>query len=146
MLNFGGVPHPAACARDAFEHAVYLPTTTPTLGVLDELQIRLSKRLTTVRRFACLCFLLGPPRVLNTVNYLLTVLTDLLVVPTQHIAYRCFIRSIARHTQTMLWDESIVSQHVSRKFSLGFGFGRTDGDALMNHCNDDRNTLMTLLL
>jgi hypothetical protein len=34
-------------------------------------------------------------------------------------------------TQTMLWDESIVvSQHVSRNFNLGFGFGRTGGDAL----------------
>jgi hypothetical protein len=30
----------------------------------------------------------------------------------------------------MLWDESIVSQHVSRNFSLGFGFGRSDRDAL----------------
>jgi hypothetical protein len=33
-------------------------------------------------------------------------------------------------TQTVLCDESIVSQHVSRSFSLGFGFGRTGGDAL----------------
>jgi hypothetical protein len=33
-------------------------------------------------------------------------------------------------TQTMLWDEPIVSQHVSLNFSLGFGFGRTGGDAL----------------
>jgi hypothetical protein len=33
-------------------------------------------------------------------------------------------------TQTMLWDEPIASQHVSHCFCLGFGFGRTIGDAL----------------
>jgi hypothetical protein len=33
----------------------------------------------------------------------------------------------------MLWDEPLVSQHVSRKFSLGFGFGRTGDDALTSN-------------
>jgi hypothetical protein len=48
------------------------------LGVLDELQIISSKRLTTVRRFAWLCFLLGPPGVLNVVDFSLQSQTSLL--------------------------------------------------------------------
>jgi hypothetical protein len=59
--------------------------------------------LTTVRRFVWLCFLLGSPRVLNTVSFL-TVLTYLLDVTTQHIDTEIsFVASHnMRHTVTLL--------------------------------------------
>jgi hypothetical protein len=51
-------------------------------GILDELQMILCKRLTTVRIFVSLCFLLGSPHVLNSLKFFLTVPTHLLVVTT----------------------------------------------------------------
>jgi hypothetical protein len=71
----------------------------------------IKQRLTTARRFAWICFLLGSPRVLSTCYLFLTVLTDLLVVTTQHIAYKGHIRSIAQHLRAFHYGDVFVCFH-----------------------------------
>jgi hypothetical protein len=65
------------------------------IGVLDELQIISCKRLTTVRRFAWLCFLLGLPRVPSTVD----------------LCLQCLQASLLSRHNISLTEVSFVASH-----------------------------------